>query len=192
MTRSRLIKLNAIREFGPTPAGRGCEIPGCREDGQYPAPKARDRLREYYWFCLDHVRQYNAAWDYYRDMSQAEIEAHLRHDTTWRRPTWRIGGARSLDFDLADEFGLFEHDGAGAQAERARRKAAGRHQSGSEIQALAVLDLEPPVTFARIRARYRTLVKRHHPDANGGDRQSEERLKLINQAYTTLRGVYCP
>jgi hypothetical protein len=194
MARSRLAKVNAVAASAGSRPERRCEMPGCAETGEYPAPQARDRLRDYYWFCLAHIRQYNAAWDYYRDMSMAEIEAHVRHDTTWRRPSWRLGRKRTVNVELNDEFGLFEKDDGvdRAQAERRRSETNGRRHTLSEIHALAVLDLKPPVTFAGIRARYRALVKRHHPDANGGDRESEERLKLINQAYTTLRSVYCP
>jgi hypothetical protein len=67
---------------------RSCEWPGCTGEGEFRAPLSRDQLDQYRWFCLDHVREYNRSWDYYRGMSQAEIEADLRRDTVWQRPTW--------------------------------------------------------------------------------------------------------
>ncbi len=196
MSRAHPSRRDAVEATGRPPLDRRCQIPGCDQEGAHRAPRSRQQISEYYWFCLDHVRAYNAAWNYYHDMSEAEIEAHIRHDTTWRRPSWRIGnGPRFVYTALRDEFGLFENDDEVTKAEAARRRGRGRDGgavAAGEIQALAMLDLVPPVTFAEIRKRYRKLVKRHHPDANGGDRAAEERLKLINQAYTQLRTVFCP
>lgn len=197
MSRALPSRRDAVEATGPTPLERRCQIPGCDQEGAHRAPMSRQRISVYYWFCLDHVRAYNAAWNFYHDMSEAEIEAHIRHDTTWRRPSWRIGsGPRFVYTALRAEFGLFENDDEVTKAEAARGRGRNGGRDGGavaagEIQALAMLDLVPPVTFAEIRKRYRKLVKRHHPDANGGDRAAEERLKLINQAYTQLRTVYC-
>ncbi len=196
MSRAHPSRRDAVEATGPPPLEQRCQIPGCDRDGAHRAPRSRQQISEYYWFCLDHVRDYNAAWNYYHGMSEAEIEAHIRHDTTWRRPSWRIGnGPRFVYAALRDEFGLFENDDQVTKAEATRRRGRGRDGgavAGGETQALAVLDMVPPVTFAEIRKRYRKLVKRHHPDANGGDRAAEERLKLINHAYTQLRTVFCP
>ncbi len=68
-----------------------CDIPGCTEAGAFRAPKSRSQLNDYHWFCLDHVRAYNAGWDFYKGMSPAEVEAQLRADTAWQRPTWPLG-----------------------------------------------------------------------------------------------------
>ena len=76
---------------GAAPHQRVCETPGCRLAGEYRAPRARDRLNEYRWFCLEHVREYNKKWDYYAGLGAEQIEAHIRADTTWRRPVWPLG-----------------------------------------------------------------------------------------------------
>jgi len=160
---------------------RRCDHPECAAAGEYRAPKDRDRLREYFWFCLDHVRQYNLSWNYFEGMNEREIEHIRRRDTVWERPTWRLGGA--MPHRVRDYFDLFEEDGA----EERRASERKSHPMTAEEQALAVLDLAGPVTLPEIKARYKELVKRHHPDTNGGDKEAEERLKLINQAYTTLK-----
>ena len=72
---------------------RVCEAPGCRLCGEYRAPRARDRLNEHRWFCLEHIREYNKKWDYFAGLDADEIEAHIRADTLWRRPVWPLGGA---------------------------------------------------------------------------------------------------
>ncbi len=175
-----------------------CDIPGCPNAGEYRAPRGRDELSRYYLFCLDHVRAYNASWNYFAGMSEAEMEAQIRADTTWQRPSWPFGvwrGARRNGAPhFSDPFDLFggaksDRDGAngtngdgGGKGWQSRRE---RPQSERE-RALAVMQLSGSVTIAAIKSRYKELVKRHHPDANGGDRASEERLKVINQAYSTL------
>ena len=168
---------------------RPCDHPDCAGQGLHRAPKGRERLNDYYWFCLDHVRDYNRAWDFYAGMSAREIEAELRLDVVWPRPSWPLGGAphrgfRSDPRRIRDYFGLFGE--AEAEAERAE-KASGPRRGSPEADALAVFDLDAPVTLVMIKARYKELVKLHHPDANGGDKQAEERLKVINHAYTTLK-----
>ena len=74
-------------------------MPGCHEAGEYRAPKSRTTLNDYHWFCLEHVRAYNAGWDFYKGMSPAEVEAQLRADTSWQRPTWPIGSLGHTAWD---------------------------------------------------------------------------------------------
>lgn len=167
---------------------RRCDHPGCAEAGEYRAPRARDRLDDYFWFCLEHVREYNKSWNYYAGMSDSEVEADLRRTTTWDRPTWRFGAGdasgRGPTFKrVRDPFELFDDDGTGDE----RRAAARPSIHSPEGRAFSVMGLEPPLSLDQLKRRYKELVKKHHPDANGGDRAAEERLKSINEAYTTLR-----
>ncbi len=165
----------------PVRAVRGCDWPGCAADGDFRAPRDRDRLTDYFWFCLAHVRDYNAAWNYYQGMSEDEIEADIRADTVWRRPSWPfIKALHNASFRSSAMF-----DDLGAAAEPPRPPADGG-VGAVEIRALAVLDLSPPVTVAVVKARYKALVKKHHPDANGGSKAAEERFKEISDAYRTV------
>jgi len=187
----RLIDMTAM---GPDAGRRGCAHPGCGEEGAFRAPRSRERLRDYLWFCLEHVRAYNASWDYYRGCSTAEIEASLREDTVWQRPTWPLGkagmetgpGARPWKFRKSSHIKGFgwafgdDEDPTGAET-------PGNVLSAGEIVALRELDLKPPVTMTALKNRWRELVKRHHPDANGGDPAAAEKVKRINHAYSTLK-----
>jgi DnaJ-domain-containing protein 1 len=178
-----------LRTFAP-PGGavRGCHYPECPAEGLYRAPVSRDRLRDYYWFCLEHVRDYNRAWDFFKGMSEAEIETQRRRDTVWQRPSWPLGGSNGHHLD--DTFGLFAD---GVDPGVPRHGAAGygaRRRDSEQDRALAVLDLKPPLDFTRIKARYKQLAKQLHPDANGGDKQAEEHLKVVNQAYSILKSSY--
>src|SRR5262249_48316463 len=99
----RVSRTKAYAPDPAAPAGRGCEMPGCEAPGEYRAPKDRRNLKDYWWFCLEHVRAYTSTWHYYRGMSPAEIEAQLRADTAWQRPSWplgRIGKAATWDEEL--------------------------------------------------------------------------------------------
>ncbi len=174
---------------------RLCDAPGCFEHGEFRAPRSRRELTSYYWFCMNHVRAYNAQWNFYAGMSEDDIEKQIRSDTTWWRPTWPLGtnGGKRHRVRL-DEPGI--DLGVFGQDDWDRERIRPEHSDGSgwrprpgsdEAEALAILDLEPPVTREDVKARYKALVKRHHPDANGGNRQAEERLKVINRAYSVLR-----
>lgn len=168
-----------LRPFGRTPFMRCCAWPGCDAAGDYRAPRSRSRLREFQWLCLEHVREFNRRWDYFAGMSALEIEAHQRADTTWHRPTWRFGTGPGGGFAFRDAFGLFDEEPQDPLPQRPRTKAGAM---------MAVLGLEPGFTLAALKQRYKALAKRHHPDLNGGDKVAEERLKLINEAYTYLLG----
>ena len=174
-------------------AERRCDHPGCAAKGEYRAPKSRAALRDYYWFCLDHVQSYNKAWNYYADMNSEEIEAQIRFDTVWQRPTWPLGGRgphyyRQTLEDADDVLEMFREERE-RRAEQRRAHPMARKMSEEEA-ALATLDLTPPVSFAQIRARYKELAKKLHPDANGGDRDAEEKLKVVNEAYAILKNSY--
>ncbi len=169
-------------------------MPGCDAPGQYRAPRSRDDLTSYFWFCLEHVRSYNASWNYYAGMNQFEMEKQIRSDVTWWRPTWPLGVRSPFHHRAFGEapridFGAFAQEDWTVRNRQASEADAGkRPRPGSpEERALAVFDLDPPVTPEAIKSRYKSLVKRHHPDANGGDKDAEERLKLINEAYATLK-----
>lgn len=179
------------RAFGKAPAGGGigrrcCERPGCDQDGVYRAPRSRKQMTEYWWFCLQHVREYNAAWNYYAGMTDNEVEADIRRDTVWQRPSWplaaAVGYAGWHATRVSGGFGMFEEARAASRCE----------PPTAEERALLVLELQAPVTVADVKSRYKELVKRHHPDANGGDKAAEERFKEINEAYRTVMGSLAP
>jgi len=176
----------------PVPPARLCDHPGCECGGDFRAPRSRLELDRYYWFCLEHVRAYNLAWNYYAGMSGTEVEAEIRRDTVWQRPSWKLGERHGPSPWVRDPFGFY----TGNHDEYRRRRANGRageaaaRAASVRGQALAVFDIEPPFTPERLKARYKVLVKQHHPDAHGGDKAAEEKLKIINQAYATLKAIY--
>ncbi len=166
-------------------AGRRCDHPNCTAEGLYRAPRSPDELRRYYWFCLEHVRAYNAAWDFFADMTEAEIDAFRRNDMTGHKPTWPVGlGGHFRRLwsspELADLFGLLGRDEGPAPSEPVAPLSA------AERDALAVLNLSAAATVEEIKERFKELAKRYHPDLNQGNKSSEERFKLVIEAYRRL------
>ncbi|HEY1614541.1 MAG TPA: J domain-containing protein [Rhizomicrobium sp.] len=167
---------------------RPCDAPGCAGEGGFRVPKSRRQLDDHLWFCLEHARAHNEKWDYFSGMKESEIEAFRDDAITGHRPTWPLGkrgaaGARRDDVlrELHGAFGGFESEAAGPPRRPERMLTA------VQIRALDVLNLESDASLHEIKARYKELVKRFHPDANGGDRGAEERLKRVIQAYGVLR-----
>ena len=167
-----------------------CEHQGCALTGEFRAPKSPHEMDSYYWFCLEHVRSYNADWDFFAGMDQNEIEAFRRSDLVGHRPTWRLGvsnrAENPIERAMRDSFAPSGAERAAAAAEPPKPKRP-RWNSGPERRALEVLELDAKATFAEVKSRYKDLVKRLHPDANGGARDAEERLKTVTQAYSLLR-----
>ncbi|MBP6013715.1 MAG: DnaJ domain-containing protein [Alphaproteobacteria bacterium] len=178
---------------------RACDKPGCEAGGSHKAPKSRNTLHDYYWFCLDHVREYNQSWDFFRGMSPDQIDAYQRATLTGLRPTWKIsegskGPNPKLQFFFrgayVDPFVIFD-DGPGAPpgspGAANRNVTPERRLSKMQRASLETLDLEPTASLQDVKARFKELVKRYHPDANGGDRGAEERLRQVIKAYGQLR-----
>ncbi len=178
------------RDWQPKPQSEPglCDHPQCGESGEFRAPKSRWSNDGYYHFCLGHVREYNESWDYFSGMSQTEIERHQHDIATWDRPTWRIGvklkPGSTFGYDMRDDMEILRDGGFAHDKEPPEVPL--REVDREERQALEALDLSTDVGLDQIKAKYKQLVKKFHPDANGGDKSAEERLKSINQAYTYL------
>ena len=171
-----------------------CEWQGCAQAGGYRAPKGRQMEGKYFHFCLDHVREYNKSYNYFAGMGDDDIIAYQRSAATGHRPTWSMG-VRHADGRTADKpgwaetfndpFGIF----GGTYHRRSESEPERRPLKNLERRSFAALNLEGSETASEIKGRYKELVKRLHPDANGGDRSSEDRLRQIIQAYHYLRSA---
>jgi len=176
----------AVRETGA--ATCQCAWQGCGLDGSYRAPRDR-RLHDYVFFCLEHVRIYNAQWNFHAGLGEADIESEIRSAATWDRPTWKMGtpgGWRNLKVD--DPFSLGD-DTPFDRKTRARGEGwtANFGLKSEHRRAMKVLEIDGPLTLNELKARYKVLVKRFHPDANVGVAGGEDRMKAINAAYALLK-----
>jgi hypothetical protein len=178
----------------------GCQWPRCDAPATHRAPKGRLRASEYWQFCLAHVREYNNSYNFFAGMSDEAIAKYQKDDITGHRPTWKlgsIGGKRAArrsrsefkdsGWAAEDPFSLFGE--TGPHTGHARGTPEARKIFNAQRRALDALGLEADAKRADIKSRFKMLVKRHHPDANGGDRGSEERLREIITAYNYLKSA---
>jgi DnaJ domain len=180
------------------PVGPACEHPGCAAAGSYRAPKGRAQEGQYFRFCLDHVRDYNASYNYFAGMTDAAVAAFQKDAVVGHRPTAPMGVNRAAQNDsepVSRDWAYFDPLGIlrGEDFRRARAKAPPaqetrrKRHSGPVRRALDVLGLDDTADAPSIKAQYKALVKRFHPDANGGDRSFEDRLRDIIKAHDTLK-----
>jgi DnaJ domain len=176
----------------------GCERPGCVGTGLYRAPKGRGKEGQYWRFCLDHVREYNHSYNYFAGMSDDAVSAFQKDAVIGHRPTWAMGAnaaprtrvdaeATGRDWEYFDPLGVLRS--AGVEQGRQAPPEPKRRYSGPVRQALDILGLDEAADAAAIKAQYKALVKRFHPDAHGGDRGFEERLRDIIKAHDTLKAA---
>ena len=184
-----------------SPVLNGCQWPGCTAEGTHRAPKGRGREGQYWSYCLDHVRAYNQSYNYFAGMTDDAVYAYQKDALTGHRPTWKMGAkgggktdggperphpfAEAARGGMRDPFGFTAEMGAAFRADRP--EPDGRIVRTTERRALEVMGLDMSAGAAEIKARYKELVKLHHPDANGGDRSSEDRLRSVIQAYSSLK-----
>ncbi len=173
-----------------------CQWDGCQEAGTHRAPVGRMKEGEYFRFCFDHVREYNKGFNYFSGLADSEIARFQKEAMTGHRPTWTMGinGSLRSSPDMAqmrsgragyynrmrDPFNLF---GGARHEDRPRERKA----RPLEAKALETLGLDALASGQEIKSRYKELVKRHHPDANGGDRGSEDRFRDVLHAYRVLK-----
>ncbi|MCR4266825.1 J domain-containing protein [Nitratireductor sp. ZSWI3] len=173
-----------------------CQWDGCEEAGLHRAPVGRHKEGEYFCFCVDHAREYNKNYNYFSGLNDTEIARYQKEALTGHRPTWKISGSGTAraapDYSplrsgragyhnrMGDPFNLFGERREAAQTRQRRLRPL-------EAKALETLGLGAQATGEEIKARYKSLVKRHHPDANGGDRGSEDRLRNVLEAYRLLK-----
>jgi DnaJ domain len=186
------IRVKPEEDRRPRTAGAVCDHPGCGSLATHRAPKGRTHEQEYWRFCLDHVRAYNQSYNYFAGMSQDAVLQYQKDAVVGHRPTWKMGFNGDAErFDAQDPLDLIREFGPSATRARHERKTAesSRPIHNAERKAFDTLDLEIDASAADIKARFKELVKRHHPDANGGDRSSEDRLVEIIQAYNYLKAT---
>jgi hypothetical protein len=167
-----------------------CAAPGCQAPGEFRAPGAQrpgfDGPGDWRWLCLDHVREFNAAYNYFDGMSPEEIQAAQNPYGGWDRETRAFAANGSAGPRWADFHDPLDAIGARFRAPEMRQD--GRALSEADRRNLRVLGLAMDADRRALRMRYAELVRRYHPDHNGGGRGHEKALQAVIQAYTALKG----
>lgn len=167
---------------------RRCERPGCELPGKFRAPKSPDSLDDYYWFCKDHVREYNLRWNFFDGVSDDEFLDLSERDRLWERATKPIGNREEqrawARLGINDPHEVL---GDNATRNRGRKSGAARRLPPTERRAIEILDVQDNATRKDIRHAYKALIKVLHPDMNGGDRSQEEQLSEVVWAWDQLK-----
>ena len=167
---------------------RICDKPGCQEAGKYRAPKSPDILDDFYWFCKDHVREYNLKWNFFDGSTEEELADQVDKDRVWERETKPF--KQSAEERAWARLGIDDaHQVLGANATRNPGKSVtgSRRLPATERRAIDILEARDNMTKAEIRKAYKALIKVLHPDMNGGDRSQEEQLSEVVWAWDQIK-----
>ncbi len=162
-----------------------CEWKNCKQNGKFKAPQEKDNSKNYKWLCKDHIKLFNNSWNYFDGMSQKEIESFLKSDITWHRPTQKFGSSDNFfnilwNNALSDKFNFFNED-------RILRNSSYKTLNKKDREAFKIMGLEASTDWPTIKKKFKTLVKKFHPDRNAGNKEFEDKLKKITMAYSHLR-----
>ena len=164
-----------------------CDWKNCKEKGEFKAPLEKDNSKKFRLLCKNHIKKFNKDWDYFKGMNQIEIENFIRSDSTWHRPTQKFGSPDNFfnklwNNTLSDNFNFFEN-----------YKQLGlrdKHLDVIDLAALKTLELNSAKDWKIIQKKFKSLVKKYHPDMNSGNKKYEEKLKKITLAYTHLKKLF--
>ena len=162
-----------------------CEWANCKESGKFKAPLEKDNSKNYKWLCKEHIKLFNKNWNYFEGMSQKEIEDFLKSDLTWHRPTQKFSSSDNFfnilwNNALNDEFNFFN-------GKKIFNSLKDRKLSEKDKDAFKIMELEFNSDWPSIQKKFKTLVKKFHPDRNSGNKQFEDKLKKITLAYSHLK-----
>jgi len=162
-----------------------CEWSNCKESGEFKAPLEKDNSKKFRWLCEEHVKLFNKNWNYFEGMRQNEIEDFLKSDLTWHRPTQKFGSSDNFfnilwNNALNDKFNFFKQ-------EKDINTLKGNKLSEKDKDAFIIMELEFTASWPIIQKKFKTLVKKFHPDRNAGDKKFENKLKKVTLAYTHLK-----
>ena len=165
-----------------------CDKVDCNEKGKFKAPKSRILLNEYYFFCLEHIKEYNKSWDFYKGLSVNQIESSMREDIIWNRPSWPLKGNPYKVIEQINNFFSedIEHLNYENKDSYFKNKLIDENLTEEEDKALSILSLKLPLTLEKIKKNYKKLVKIFHPDVNGNNKDKENKFKDINNSYKIL------
>ena len=167
---------------------RVCDHEGCDQAGKYRAPKSPDNLEDFFWFCQQHVREYNLKWNFFNGQSEEDMAKRMDKDRVWERETKPF--RKTVEEQAWARLGVSDaHEVLGENATRNPGKSitGTRRLPPTERRAIEILEAKDHWTKSEIRKTYKALIKVLHPDMNGGDRSDEDRLQEVVWAWDQIK-----
>ena len=166
-----------------------CDHKNCKEIAKYKAPIEKDNSKKFKWLCLDHVREFNKSWDYFKGMSDQKIRQFLKSDMIWHKETQSFsspgnffnilwGNALNDEVDILNNYKNY------------RKTKSSINFTNNDEKAFKIIGLKVGTNWNEIQNKFKVLVKKFHPDMNSGNKKFEEKLKMITLAYTQLKMAY--
>ena len=165
-----------------------CDWKNCKSIGKFKAPKEKDNSKNFRWFCLEHIKEFNKSWDYFSDMSENQILDFIRSDITWHKPTQSFGSSDNF-------FNILWNDALNSEQGLFKKLLDKKNNNikkftAEDIKAFNVMNIEVGANWPKIQSKFKILVKKFHPDMNAGSKKFEDKLKTITLAYSQLKETY--
>ena len=165
-----------------------CDWNNCFEIGEYKAPIEKDNSKNYRLLCLNHVKEFNKNWNYFSGMNDEQIYNFLKSDITWHKPTQSFSSSDNF-------FKVLWNNALKDEFDKSKIKSQYNYMGQfkfdhKDIKAFSILGISVGLKWEKIQNKFKTLVKKFHPDMNPGNKKYEEKLKLITLAYTQLKNTY--
>ena len=165
-----------------------CDHKSCKKIGKYKAPTEKDNSKKFKWLCLDHIKEFNRSWDYFKGMSDQEVCEFLKSDITWHKPTQSFSSPDNFfnilwKNTLSEEVSILSN----GYGNKINKKI---NFSDKDKEAFNIIELEIGTKWKIIQNQFKILVKKYHPDMNAGNKKFEEKLKIVTLAYTQLKLAY--
>ena len=165
-----------------------CDWENCNEIGEYKAPIEKDNSKKFRMLCLEHVKEFNKNWNYFSDMNDDQVIDFLKSDMIWHKPTQSFSSSDNF-------FKVLWNNALKDELDKDKLKSELNHMrqfkfNNNDIKAFGILGISIGLKWQKIQEKFKTLVKKFHPDMNSGNKKYEEKLKLITLAYTQLKKTY--
>ena len=165
-----------------------CDYKNCKKIGKHKAPIDKDNSKKFRWLCLDHIKEFNRSWDYFKGMSDQEVCEFLKSDMTWHKPTQSFSSPDNF-FSILWKNTLNEGGAIWGNGFSKINKSK-IYFTNKDKEAFKIIELEVGTKWEKIQNQFKKLVKKYHPDMNAGNKKFEEKLKIITLAYTHLKLTY--
>ena len=161
-----------------------CDWKNCKEIGSYKAPIEKDNSKKFRLLCLEHIKLFNKNWNYFENMNDQEIEFFIKSDLTWHKSTKNFGSSENFfnilwNNALEDKLNIFKTSGF--------KEFKQTKFTETDRDALDLMDLKYDAKWEEIQKKFKSLVKKYHPDKNLGNKKYEDKLKKITLAYSQLK-----